>query len=88
MKGTTESGGVGGGRGSRERQERELLYEQCLNAPTPIRYLTPKQRAREVEREKMGLISKWLGNASIASFFNLNKLEQHGVILKQHFQEQ
>ena len=57
-KGTAESGGVGGGRGSRERQERELLYEQCLNAPTPIRYLTPKQRAREVEREKMGLISK------------------------------
>ncbi|KAK7275292.1 hypothetical protein RIF29_16404 [Crotalaria pallida] len=43
---------------SRERQERELLYEQCLNAPTPVRYLTPKQRAREAEREKMGLISK------------------------------
>ncbi|KAK7349463.1 hypothetical protein VNO77_06848 [Canavalia gladiata] len=44
--------------GSRERQERELLYEQCLNAPTPVRYLTKKQREREAEREKMGLISK------------------------------
>ncbi|XP_057454734.1 uncharacterized protein LOC130746200 [Lotus japonicus] len=44
--------------GSRERQERELLYERCLNAPTPVRYLTPKQKKREAEREKMGLISK------------------------------
>ncbi|CAL0318082.1 unnamed protein product [Lupinus luteus] len=43
---------------SRERQERENLYDQCLNAPTPVRYLTPKQRAREAEREKMGLLSK------------------------------
>lgn len=44
--------------GSRERQERELLYEKCLNAPTPVRYLTPKQREREAQREKLGLISK------------------------------
>ncbi|TKY64019.1 hypothetical protein E2542_SST13909 [Spatholobus suberectus] len=44
--------------GSRERQERELLYEQCLQAPTPLRHLTPKQREREAEREKMGLLSK------------------------------
>lgn len=57
-KGSEESGRGGGGRGSRERQEREMLYEQCLNAPTPVRYLTEKQRAREAEREKMGLISK------------------------------
>ncbi|XP_028770348.1 uncharacterized protein LOC114727778 [Neltuma alba] len=48
----------GGGRGSRERQEREMLYDQCLNAPTPVRYLTQKDRAREAEREKLGLISK------------------------------
>ncbi|XP_061349847.1 uncharacterized protein LOC133295076 [Gastrolobium bilobum] len=44
--------------GSRERQERELLYEQCLNAPTPVRYLTKNQRERESEREKLGLMSK------------------------------
>jgi len=44
--------------GSREKQERERLYEQCLNAPTPLRFLKPKQRAREAEREKLGLISK------------------------------
>ncbi|QCE02633.1 uncharacterized protein LOC114166599 [Vigna unguiculata] len=43
---------------SRERQERENLYERCLQAPTPLRYLTPRQREREAEREKMGLISK------------------------------
>lgn len=54
----SKDGGPPSGRGSRERQERELLYEQCLKAPTPVRYLSPKQRAREVQREKMGLISK------------------------------
>ncbi|KAK7389868.1 hypothetical protein VNO78_25164 [Psophocarpus tetragonolobus] len=43
---------------SRERQERENLYEQCLQAPTPVRHLTSKQREREAEREKLGLISK------------------------------
>ncbi|XP_020233678.1 uncharacterized protein LOC109813826 [Cajanus cajan] len=48
----------GGPTGSRERQEREHLYEQCLQAPTPLRHLTPKQREREAEREKLGLISK------------------------------
>ena len=43
---------------SRERQERERLYEQCLQAPTPLRHLTQKEREREAEREKLGLISK------------------------------
>jgi len=43
---------------SRERQERENLYERCLQAPSPVRYLTQQQREREAEREKMGLISK------------------------------
>ncbi|KAI4355177.1 hypothetical protein L6164_003973 [Bauhinia variegata] len=57
-KGAPEGKTGGGGRGFLERQEREKLYDQCLNAPTPVRYLLPKQRAREAEREKMGLISK------------------------------
>lgn len=35
----------------------EQLAHACLTAPTPIRYLTPKQRNIEEEREKMGLIS-------------------------------
>ncbi|KAJ8750647.1 hypothetical protein K2173_015828 [Erythroxylum novogranatense] len=34
------------------------LYEQCINAPTPVRYLKPQARAREAEREKLGLESK------------------------------
>ncbi|XP_044494966.1 uncharacterized protein LOC123217938 [Mangifera indica] len=38
--------------------EKQKLYEQCLNAPTPVRYLTPKERKREIEREKLGLVSK------------------------------
>ncbi|XP_010422429.1 PREDICTED: uncharacterized protein LOC104707705 [Camelina sativa] len=38
--------------------EKQKLYEQCLNAPCPVRYLTPKEIEREVQREKLGLISK------------------------------
>ncbi|KAL5767210.1 hypothetical protein ACOSQ2_013993 [Xanthoceras sorbifolium] len=38
--------------------EKQKLYDQCLNAPTPVRYLTPKDKKREIEREKLGLISK------------------------------
>ncbi|XP_026656692.2 uncharacterized protein LOC103696441 [Phoenix dactylifera] len=36
---------------------RDHLYS-CLNAPTPLRHLTTKERAREAERERLGLISK------------------------------
>lgn len=39
------------------RARMEQLENACLTAPTPIRYLTPKQRKIEEEREKMGLIS-------------------------------
>ncbi|XP_065626178.1 uncharacterized protein LOC136066196 [Quercus suber] len=39
-----------------ERQDR--LEQLCLNAPTPIRYLNPRERAREAQREKLGLINK------------------------------
>ncbi|EEF39229.1 uncharacterized protein LOC8265531 [Ricinus communis] len=34
------------------------LFEQCLNAPTPVRFLKPKEQAREAERQKLGLESK------------------------------
>ncbi|KAM7279272.1 hypothetical protein ACFE04_006406 [Oxalis oulophora] len=37
--------------------EKEKLYDQCLKAPSPVRYLSPKDKAREAEREKLGLIS-------------------------------
>ncbi|KAJ4978786.1 hypothetical protein NE237_009566 [Protea cynaroides] len=60
-KGTAPSGGGGGGGGGRMREAAEHLnkmVDSCLNAPTPVRYLTPKQREREAEREKLGLISK------------------------------
>lgn len=56
-----QSGGGGGGRGSRgSHAENELLRmtESCLNAPTPLRRLSAKDRQREAEREKLGLVSK------------------------------
>ncbi|XP_020594535.1 uncharacterized protein LOC110034625, partial [Phalaenopsis equestris] len=52
------SGGGGGGRGSNAANEVTRLAESCLNAPTPLRYLSAKDRQREAEREKLGLISK------------------------------
>ncbi|KAK4787748.1 hypothetical protein SAY86_011581 [Trapa natans] len=59
---TTKKGGAADpaakGGSKRGPSEAESLVDACLNAPTPVRYLTPKERAREAEREKMGLISK------------------------------
>ncbi|KAI3444462.1 hypothetical protein Pfo_001127 [Paulownia fortunei] len=34
------------------------MVDQCLTATPPLRFLKPKEMAREAEREKMGLISK------------------------------
>ncbi|XVF06061.1 hypothetical protein REPUB_Repub06bG0016000 [Reevesia pubescens] len=45
-------------KGGRIPDEKQRLYDQCLNAPTPIHHLSAKKRAREAEREKLGLISK------------------------------
>ncbi|XP_030540971.1 uncharacterized protein LOC115748581 [Rhodamnia argentea] len=56
--GPSDSASKGGGGGKRGPSEAEALVEACLKAPTPLRYLTDKQRAREAEREKMGLIGK------------------------------
>ncbi|KAH7677720.1 Mitochondrial ribosomal protein L28 protein [Dioscorea alata] len=53
------SGGGGGGSSARGRNEElNRMVDSCLDAPTPIPHLPPKQRQREVEREKLGLISK------------------------------
>ncbi|CAL9003563.1 unnamed protein product [Prunus brigantina] len=60
-KGTAEpasKGGGGGGKGQSHKDRVEKFYDQCLNAPTPIRWLTPEQREREIQRAKLGLISK------------------------------
>lgn len=53
--GDGEEATKGKGRISDEKQK---LYEQCLNAPCPVRSLTPKEASREAQREKLGLISK------------------------------
>lgn len=53
------SGGGGGGGGRNAAAERaKTMEDACLNAPTPVRYLSEKDRWREAEREKLGLISK------------------------------
>ncbi|PIA51318.1 hypothetical protein AQUCO_01100271v1 [Aquilegia coerulea] len=55
---STGGGGGGGGRMNQASERLNNMVDSCLNAPTPIRYLTQKQKAREAEREKLGLISK------------------------------
>lgn len=57
-KGLGDAPPTGGGKSHSEKDRLEKFYDRCLNAPTPIRYLTPKQREREAQREKLGLISK------------------------------
>ncbi|KAJ1268581.1 hypothetical protein BS78_07G146300 [Paspalum vaginatum] len=58
-KGAPSTGGGGGGRGRREAMERiTQISESCLNASTPLRHLSPKERLREAKREELGLISK------------------------------
>lgn len=44
--------------GGRRFNELEEMVDNCLNATAPVRHLKPKEREREAEREKMGLISK------------------------------
>lgn len=59
-KKTSKAAAAGSGGGSRSAHDDRLgrMVDSCLNAPTPLRHLTAKQREREVEREKLGLISK------------------------------
>ncbi|KAL8192596.1 hypothetical protein R6Q57_027781 [Mikania cordata] len=40
------------------RGQLEQLVDDCLQAKALVRYLKPKEREREAEREKMGLISE------------------------------
>ncbi|KAK4379186.1 hypothetical protein RND71_001048 [Anisodus tanguticus] len=42
----------------RRKSEFDEMVEDCLSSTSPLRSLKPKQKAREAEREKMGLISK------------------------------
>ncbi|XVF14973.1 hypothetical protein REPUB_Repub09cG0107700 [Reevesia pubescens] len=44
--------------GSQIPDEKQRLYNQYLNAPSLIRYLSAKERAHEAKWEKLGLISK------------------------------
>lgn len=44
--------------GGPRRSEFEILVNDCLNSTAPIRSLKPNERAREAEREKMGLVSE------------------------------
>lgn len=58
-QGSDEPDSEPGNRVDKETGNRiSTMANSCLSAPTPIRYLTAQQRAREVEREKLGLISK------------------------------
>ncbi|CAH9070692.1 unnamed protein product [Cuscuta epithymum] len=42
----------------RRKSEFDEMLEECLSSTPPLRFLKPKELAREAEREKMGIISK------------------------------
>ncbi|KAG6392614.1 hypothetical protein SASPL_146838 [Salvia splendens] len=44
--------------GPRKKSNFDEMVEQCLTATAPLRFLKPKEKEREAEREMMGLISK------------------------------
>ncbi|KAL7121492.1 hypothetical protein ACP275_02G185400 [Erythranthe tilingii] len=44
--------------GPRKKSEFEEMVDKCLTATPPLRFLKPKEKAREATREKMGLTSK------------------------------
>lgn len=51
------SGSVSSKDGPGRRTEFDETVDQCLTAPPPLRHLKPKERIREAQREKMGLVS-------------------------------
>lgn len=61
---TIKKGGKSGAESAeRYREDSEKgrfnkMLDSCLNTQAPIRHLKPKEKEREAEREKMGLISK------------------------------
>ncbi|KAJ4783872.1 copper ion binding protein [Rhynchospora pubera] len=58
-QGSDDSSAPHGARGDKETVDRlTSMATSCLTAPTPIRYLSAKEREREAEREKLGLFSK------------------------------
>ncbi|KAI7732953.1 hypothetical protein M8C21_004239 [Ambrosia artemisiifolia] len=56
-KGQQQSPDTSASKGPRKGQLEQLI-DDCLQAKAPVRYLTRKEREREAEREKMGLISE------------------------------
>ncbi|KAJ3690645.1 hypothetical protein LUZ61_019809 [Rhynchospora tenuis] len=58
-QGSDESSAPRVGRALKDTVDRlTSMANSCLTAPTPVRYLPAKEREREAEREKLGLISK------------------------------
>ncbi|XP_058074041.1 uncharacterized protein LOC131222846 [Magnolia sinica] len=57
-KKSSAASGSGGSTKDYATQKVNEMVDSCLDAPTPIRFLTPKQKLIEAEREKLGLISK------------------------------
>nr|XP_043618877.1 uncharacterized protein LOC122590770 [Erigeron canadensis]XP_043618878.1 uncharacterized protein LOC122590770 [Erigeron canadensis] len=40
------------------KSQLEVMVDGCLQAKAPVRFLKPRERAREAQREKMGLLSE------------------------------
>ncbi|KAL7607979.1 hypothetical protein Lser_V15G11559 [Lactuca serriola] len=60
----------------------EQMIDDCLQAKAPVRFLKPKEREREAEREKMGLVSEDR-KQEIANFKkNKNKIPKYELTVE------
>ena len=57
-KGGAAAAAKGKEEGLEKRDKFAAILQSCLDAPSPVRHLKEKDRLRELEREKLGLVSK------------------------------
>nr|XP_027124132.1 uncharacterized protein LOC113740812 [Coffea arabica] len=63
--------------GPRKKSEFDELVDECLALTSPIRFLKHKEKAREAEREKMGLKSKGSDYAGLAKKYSRVLMRKH-----------
>lgn len=53
-----KKGGAAKDEGTEKRDKFASILQSCLDAPSPVRHMKERDRLRELEREKLGIVSK------------------------------
>ncbi|OEL31155.1 hypothetical protein BAE44_0007825 [Dichanthelium oligosanthes] len=79
-KGMPSTGGGGGGRGRSEAMERiTQISESCLNAPTPLRNLSTKERLLEAKRTGGDDFSRVLMGPPGLDYISLGLVDEEAI---------